>query len=124
MIDINEILKNYNDNISYREFNGSYIIAIPFFFLNSRNSIAIKIAFDDFKRPILSDCHTTLDYLEENDVNINDYKEKLEKIIYKYDLQIEEREFKLAVPTTQPYYLTKYLGYFIQSISLIANINI
>lgn len=124
MIDINEILNNYNENISYKEYNGSYIVAIPFFFLNTSTSIAIKISFDEFERPILSDCHTTFDYLEEIDVDINDYKQQLKKIMDRYDLKIEEREFKLAVPTTQPYYLTKYLGFFIQAISLIANINI
>lgn len=124
MIDINEIFKNYNDNISYSEFNGSYIIAIPFFFPNSGNSIAIKISFDELERPILSDCHTTLDYLEEMDIDVSDYKQKLEKIMYRYDLKLEDREFKLVVPTTQLYYLTKYLGFFTQSLSLIANINI
>lgn len=124
MIDISEILKNYKDNISYREFNGSYIIAIPFFFPNFSDSIAIKISFDEFERPILNDCHTTLDYLDEMDIDINMYKEKLDKIMFKYNIEIEERTFKLAVPTTQPYYLTKYLGFFIQALSLIANIDI
>lgn len=45
-------------------------------------------------------------------------------ISYKYNLEIEDRTFKLAVPTTQPYYLTKYLGFFTQALSLIANIDI
>lgn len=124
MIDIKEIFKNYYDNISYREFNGAYIIAIPFFFPNSMNSIAIKISFDELERPILSDCHTTLDYLDEMDIDINEYQPKLKKIMNRYDLKIEDRAFTLAVPTTQSYYLTKYLGFFIQSLSLIANINI
>lgn len=124
MTDINEILKNYQDNISYREFDGSYIVAVPFFFLGTSDSIAIKISFDEFERPILSDCHTTLDYLEEMDVDIDKYKQKLEKIVHKYSLEIEDRSFKLAVPTTQPYYLTKYLGFFVQALSLIANIDI
>ncbi len=124
MIDISEILKNYKDNISYREFNGSYIVAIPFFFPNCSDSIAIKISFDEFERPILSDCHTTFDYLDEMDIDINKCKEKLDKIMYKYNLEIEERTVKLAVPTTQPYYLTKYLGFFTQALSLIANIDI
>lgn len=124
MIDINEILKNYLDNSSYKEYNGSYIIAIPFFFPNSSSSIAIKISFDEFQRPILSDCHTTLDYLDEIDVDIDKYQRKLEKILDRYNLKIEDREIKIDVPTTQLYYLTKYLGYFIQSLSLIANINV
>ncbi len=124
MTDINEIFKNYKDNISYHEFNGSYIVAVPFFFLGSSDSIAIKISFDELERPILSDCHTTLDYLEEMDVDMDKYKQKLEKIVYKYSLEIEDREFKLTVPTTQPYYLTKYFGFFVQALSLIANIDI
>lgn len=124
MIDISEILKNYRDNISYREYNGAYIVAIPFFFPFCNDSIAIKISFDEFERPILSDCHTTLDYLCEMDIDINKYKQKLDKIMYKYNLEIEDRTFKLAVPTTQPYYLTKYLGFFTQALSLIANIDI
>lgn len=124
MIDINDIFKNYKDNISYREFNGSYIIAVPFFFPNSSDSIAIKISFDELDRPILSDCHTTLDYLDETGIDVNAYRQKLEKIMHKYDLDMEDRAFKLAVPTTQPYYLTKYLGFFIQALSLIAGIDI
>lgn len=124
MIDINEIKKNYADAISYREFNGSYIVAIPFFFPNSSDSIAIKISFDELERPILSDCHTTLDYLDEMVIDISQYSQKLKKITDRYNLELDERTFTLAVPTTQPYYLTKYLGFFVQALSLIANINI
>lgn len=124
MIEINEIFENYKDNISYREFNGAYIIALPFFFPGSSESIAVKISFDELERPILSDCHTTLDYLEDSGVDVGEHKERLEKIMRKYDLKIEDREFKLAVPTTQPYYLTKYLGFFTQALSLIANVDI
>lgn len=124
MLDINEILKNYNDNISCRTFDDFHIVAIPFFFPNSSSSIAVKISFDELERPILSDCHTTLDYLDEMDIDIDEYKQRLDKILYRYDLKIEDREFKLSVPTTQPYYLTKYLGFFIQALSLVANINI
>lgn len=124
MMDIKEIFKNYTDNVSYREFNGAYIVAVPFFFPSSSDSIAIKISFDELERPILDDCHTTLDYLEELDIDIDQYQQKLEKIVDRYGLEIEERTFKLTVPTNQPYYLTKYLGYFVQALSLIANINL
>lgn len=124
MINIDNILNNYKENISCKEFDGSYIVAIPFFFLNTCESIAIKISFDEKERPIISDCHTTLDYFEELNIDINNYKEKLDKIMYRYSLELEQRTFKMLVPTTQPYYLTKYLGFFIQALSLIANIDI
>lgn len=124
MIDINTIFENYKENISYREFDGSYIVAIPFFFPGTSESIAIKISFDELGRPILSDCHTTLDYLEEMDIDINMYSQKLDKILTRYDFTLQDRTFTLKVPTDQPYYLTKYLGFFIQGLSLIANLNI
>lgn len=124
MLSINDIFKNYQDNVSYREFNGAHIVAIPFFFPNSCSSIAIKISFDELGRPLISDCHTTLDYLDEMEVDIDRHKQKLQKIMRRYDLKRNDREFSLAVPTDQPYYLTKYLGFFVQALSLIANVNI
>lgn len=124
MLSINEIFQNYQDNVSYSEFDGAYIVALPFFFPNSSSSVAIKISFDELGRPLLSDCHTTLDYLDEMEIDIDRHKQQLQKIMRRYDLTLEDRQFLLAVPTDQPYYLTKYLGFFVQALSLIANVDL
>lgn len=122
-MDINKILDNYRNDIRYREFDGKYIVALPIFFPGSHNSIAIRLEADTQGRPSISDCHTTLDYLDEMGVDINKYSSKLEKIMTRYGLVQNDREFTLNVPTDNEDYLTKYLGYFVQAISLIANID-
>lgn len=122
-MDINKVLDNYRNDIRYREFDGKYIVALPIFFPSSHDSIAIRLETDPQGRPSISDCHTTLDYLEEMDVDINAYSSKLEKIMTRYGIVQNDREFTLNVPTDSEDYLTKYLGYFIQAISLIANID-
>lgn len=122
-----DYLKIINENfkdINYRT-GEDYIIFSPYFlFPESHNGIAIMIREDELGRPILSDCHTTLDYLDYMEIDLNLFQEKFEKIKNRYGFLLEERTIKMTVPTDQDDYFIKYLGYLIQAISLIANIDI
>ncbi len=122
-MDINKVLDNYRKDTRYREFDGKYIISLPIYFPNFNESVAIRLETDTQGRPSISDCHTTIDYLEEMGIDIILHSTKLEKIMARYGLIQNEKEFVLNVPTDNEEYLIKYLGYFVQAISLIANID-
>lgn len=119
-----ELFKKMENELTIREFEDFVIVTPAFYFLGTSESIAIRISEDELGRPIFSDCHTTFDYLDEIGIDLNNFQDKLNVIKEKYDLSMEENSFTLKVPTNQDIYIIKYLGFFIQAISLIANIDI
>ena len=122
-----EILSKETTAFRYRALDDFYILSPNFFFLDSNDGIAVRIDEDEEGRPIFCDCHTTLDYLEDvREVDVYDYADKLNKIVkrYRLDFNKTERTFSLKVPTDQPDYFVKYLGYFLQALSLLANIDV
>ena len=72
-------------------------------------------------------CHVGCEQAAVEDiVKIIAYADKLNKIVkrYRLDFNKTERTFSLKVPTDQPDYFVKYLGYFLQALSLLANIDV
>ena len=124
MIDIEKILDLYRKNTTIRHGNDSIFVTLPFFYTKSDESILIKITENEEGLPVFSDCHTTEDYLELRDVELSDYSERLKKIIKRFGLVHDENVFRMTVPSLDDIYIELYLGYFIQALSIIANIDL
>lgn len=124
MINIEKFLDEYRDNIIVNYYNDDVFIALPFFHTKSDESIMIKISENENGLPVFSDCHTTEDYLELRNVELTNYSERLEKIIKRFGLVHDENVFRMIVPTIDDFYIKIYFGYFIQALSIIANIDL
>ena len=124
MIDIENFLDLYRKDTTVKYGNNCIFIALPFFYPKTDESISIKITENDDGLLVLSDCHTAEDYLELRDVELTDYSERLQKIIRQYSLIHDGNVFRMTVPCLDKIYIEIYLGYFIQAITLIANIDL
>ena len=126
MIDVERILDDYRNDTTVRYGNSddSVFITLPFFHTKTDESVAIKVTEQQDGLPVLSDCHTTIDYLEERGVEPDDYSERLEQILKRFGLRRDGNVFRMTVPSADDTYIKLYLGYFIQAISIIANIDI
>lgn len=73
----------------------------------------------------MSDCHTTVDYLEENNVDIDNYYDKLSAIMQKFDLVLDGKVFrKIIYNSDNDFDLCRGVGYFIEAVALIAHIDL
>lgn len=125
MIDIKELIDGYFKSAIIRD-RGDYIIVTPHFFhIESDESIALKFSQTEDGRPVITDCGTTKDYLEITNINIKDYREKLETIKERFFIEEDENgAFFMIMPTDSLPAAYNYIGYFIQAISIIANIDL
>ena len=125
MIDIEKLLDRYREDITVRRSeNGYVIVAPPFYHLESNDSIALKFSETEDGRPVITDCGTTRDYLELMEIDLKDYREKLDAVKKRFWLEEENGAFIMTVPTNDPLYVMNHIGYFIQAISIIANIDL
>lgn len=124
MIDITQLIEDYAQSIRVRQ-SGEYIfVTPPFFHIEGDESIALRFSETEDGRPVITDCGTTADYLDLRSINIENYREKLDKIKKRFFLEEENSAFKITLPTDSLNYVKKSLGYFIQAISIIANIDL
>ena len=124
MINFEKILDQYRSNTRISRGNDCIFITLPFYHTKSDESIAIKVTETENGLPVFSDCHTTEDYLELRDVELSEYSERLEKIIKRFGLVHDGNVFRMKVPSNDEIYIELYLGYFIQALSVIANIDL
>ena len=124
MINVEDLLEEYSNSIRVRQSGEFVFVTPPFFHLNSDESIALRFSQTEDGRPVITDCGTTMEYLDLMPIKIGAYREKLEKIKGRFFLEEENGAFKMTLPTASLNYVKKSLGYFIQAISLIANIDL
>ena len=124
MIDIEQLLDEYSKSIRIRQSGEFIFVTPPFFHVESDESIALRFSQTEDGAPVITDCGTTIDYLDSRGVNIGRYREKLEKIKKRFFLEEEDGAFKMTLPTDSLNYVKRSVGYFIQAISLIANIDL
>lgn len=120
MTDIRKILETYG---RIEERNGSFFIINSFFFLGSDESVSLRINETEDGSFILSDCGSTMDYLEIEDINIADYEESLRAILNRYNITFDSGVFQKVTGSNTEFSLKLSLGYFIQGLTLIANID-
>lgn len=124
MIDVKRLIEEYFNSITVRE-KGDHTLVTPLFFhIDSDESIFLKFSEAEDGRPIISDCGTTRDYLEISNIDLDDYSEKLNAIKERFFIEEDDGAFTMAIPTRDPKAVGKYVGYFIQAIGIIANIDL
>lgn len=126
MFDVEELVKKFCDSIRIKHSgSGEYTFVTPHFFhIENDESIALRFSQTEDGRPVITDCGTTRDYLELMYINLSDYKEKLDKIKERFFIEEEDGAFKMTIPTDSYLQVLNYVGYFIQAISIIANIDL
>ena len=126
MFDVKEIVDKFYSSIRIRERDGYTIVTPHFFHIDSDESIALRFSETEDGRPVITDCGTTRDYLELSYINIGDskYKAKLDAIKERFFVEYDDGAFVMTIPTTSPLMVLNHIGYFIQAISIIANIDL
>ena len=124
MIDITEFLDQYRNSVSVRYGNDCVFVAPPFFHIGGDESIALRFSLTKDGRPVITDCGTTKDCLDLMDINLKNYREKLNAIEERFGIKEDNGAFVMEMPTASPDFVQKHLGYFIQAISIIANIDL
>ena len=123
---LREFVKKEFSNCHMREFENKFVIALNLFGIDCFDGTAMSIELLDDGRYKLSDCHSSIDSLEERMVDISDYKDELERIkshFYKTALEQDGNVFEMTVPTDNENYLSRYIGYMTQFMSLVMNID-
>ncbi len=124
IIDIKALLDQYREDITVRYGNDAVLISLPFYHLESNESIALRFSETEDGRPVVTDCGTTRDYIESVDIRLQDYREKLNAIKERFFIREENGAFVMTMPTNSLVSVQNHLGYFIQAISIIANIDL
>ena len=126
MFDVEELVKKFCDSIRVRKgSSGEHTYVTPHFFhIESDESIALRFSLTEDGRPVVTDCGTTKDYLSLMYINLSDYKEKLQKIKERFFIEEDDGVFKMTIPTDSYLQVLNHVGYFIQGITMIANIDL
>lgn len=117
---IRKALENFG---RIEERNGSIFVISSFFFPGSDESLALCINQIEDGRYLLSDCGSTVDYLEIEDVDLASYQENLKRILERFNVTFDGKVFRKTTGSDSEVSLKLCLGYFIQALSLIANID-
>lgn len=97
------------------------IFGLPVFHLGHPDGIAIRLARKNGELTV-SDCRTTTDYLYADNIDLDDYRDKLERIMNKFDVTRDGEVFRKIIHNhVDPF---REIGYFMEAISLIANIDL
>ena len=124
MIDIAQFIEEYVSSVKIRESGDFTFVTPPFYHMDSDESIALRFSETQDGRPMLTDCGTTMDYLEFKGISIKDYRDKLNAIMKRFFIEEDNGAFVMTMPTDSINSVKQHLGYFIQAISIIANIDL
>lgn len=124
MINVEQLLEEYSNSIKIRQDGAFIFVTPPFYHVESDESIALRFSETEDGRPVITDCGTTKDYLELMDINIEDYRKKLNAIKERFCVEEDNGAFIMTMPTDSLNSVKMHLGYFIQAISIIANIDL
>ena len=122
---IEEFLKAFKSKMILKESNEEgddwAIMGLPFFHLGYPDGIAIRLTRKNDEL-IISDCHTTTDYLYDNNIYLEDYSDKLKTIMSKFGVYQDGEVFRMIIyDYDNPF---REIGYFIEAIYLIAHIDL
>lgn len=124
MFEVKQLIEQYHKDVTVKEKDKCTLVTPPFFHIESDESIALKFSQAEDGRPVISDCGTTMDYLEVRGVDIEKYRERLDAVKARFFIEEENGVFRMAIPTNDLQHAEVYVGYFIQALSVIANIDL
>lgn len=123
MFSINEILEKYILRVSkVRE--DTYIINPDIYLDGYNESLAIVIQNISDECIRISDCHVVWDYLEINGIDPLRYKEKIDKILKRTGVCLDENTFYIEQEYTSIDQIHSMINSLLQAIFLIANIDL
>ena len=122
MFSINEILEKYILRVSkVRE--DTYIINPDIYLDGYNESLAFLIQNISDECVRISDCHVVWDYLEINGIDPLRYKEKIDKILKRTGVCLDENTFYIEQEYTSIDQIHSMINSLLQAIFLIANID-
>ena len=122
-INLKQILEDYKGKMQLREDGDEVYLILPFFQRYETDSIMLKFYAkgDDL---YISDCGCTVEYLFGRYVNVEDYRDSLERIKKRFFLSERNgNEFIMRFPSDSVISVEMFVGFFIQAISIIGNID-
>ncbi len=123
-MDISKIIEDYKARTHVNKEGDYYYLIMPFFHKESSDSIRLRF-FEENGELYISDCGDTAEYLDIMYIDIEEYRDTIEKIKERFELtEGKYHEFIMHFPSDQVISIEMYLGYFIQALSLIANVDI
>lgn len=123
MFSINEILEKYILRVSkVRE--DTYIINPDIYLDGYNESLAFLIQNISDECVRISDCHVVWDYLEINGIDPLRYKEKIDKILKRTGVCLDENTFYIEQEYTSIDQIHSMINSLLQAIFLIANIDL
>lgn len=115
-MNITEFLNEYAQSISIKEVDGEYDLTLPFRFFNDEGVITLHIKENQGGYFDIDDKGNTLRYLNDLDVNLQDYKDRVEIICSLFSLKIDGDLVKSVIGYGNNQ-LFKQLNNFLQGIS-------
>ena len=118
---MNDFLTKYFENIVFNGNEKAFDLTLPFCFFNGDGYVTLHMQKHDLGYYEVDDKGATLLYLSNLDVDVNDYKDKIEIICQMFSVKIENDLFKgiVGYGTNQTY---KQLHNFLQAISQLSTI--
>lgn len=124
MFDVKQLIEAYHKNITVIEKENGVLVMPLFFHIDSDESIILRFCAAESGIPTITDCGTTKEYLQLRDIRMEDYREKLEAIKERFFIEENDGVFSAVIPTNDLQHAGVYVSYFIQAISVIANIDL
>lgn len=123
-MDYQEFLAAYKNMTKITEHKDSFIIALPAFHPFTSDCLQIHFITLPDGRIKLTDCGTTLEYLEEVYLTLTPYKEKVDCILERFRCKLEDGVLICELPTGSASQVRSWVGNFIEAIALLANVDI
>ena len=115
-MNITEFLNEYAQSMTIKEVNDGYDLTLPFRFFNDESVITLHIKENQGGYFDIDDKGNTLRYLNDLDVNLQDYKDRVEIICSLFSLKIDGDLVKSVIGYGNNQ-LFKQLNNFLQGIS-------
>ncbi|MDE6241871.1 MAG: DUF1828 domain-containing protein [Anaeroplasmataceae bacterium] len=123
-MDYQEFKEGYYKMVKITEHKDDFILALPPFHPFTSDCLQIRFITLPDGRVKLTDCGTTLEYLEEVYLTLTPYKEKVDRILERFSCKLEDGVLICELPTGSASQVRSWVGSFIEAIALIANIDI
>lgn len=125
MIDLIEIIKDFTAHVSARASEGgARYYSVPFFHYGSDESIAIKVSELSDGRPVVTDCGTTYDYWEMNDIAPARYENRINAVMEKFGLTRDGKVFSMVINGVSPLFVRDSLSDFLSALCILAHIDL
>lgn len=125
-MDYSQLVKEYFDEVTVRDFGDFAIVAPPIFFRSYNESLAIRIEkIEGGYR--FTDCHCVSDYWEYLGVEEDEYKTEIDRICDLFGLGIDHSEegrgaIFADVRCESDGAMRHFFGYFIQGVIMLAHV--